>query len=130
MGVPLRSVYPLNIGDADGKPVDGANKYVLRFAKNEIPPVGAFWSVTLYDNDGFPTANDLKRNAIGDRDALKYNADGSLDLYLQHASPGAEKESNWLPAPTGDFNLTMRLYAPKGQVLDGQWAPPAVKRLP
>jgi len=114
MGVPLRSIYPLNIGDADGKPLDGANKYVLRFAKNEIPPVGAFWWVTLYDKDGFPTANDLKRKAIGDRDALKYNADGSLDLYLQHASPGAGKESNWLPAPTGDFNLTMRLYAPKG----------------
>jgi hypothetical protein len=102
---------------------------VQHFTKDEIPPAKAFWSVTLYDKDGFPSANELKRNAIGDRDALKYNADGSLDLYIQHASPGADKESNWLPAPAGDFNLTMRVYSPKSQVLDGQWAPPAVTRL-
>jgi hypothetical protein len=126
--LPEDAVYPLNIGDADGKPLTGTNRYVLHFAKDEIPPAGAFWSVTLYDKDGFPTANDLKRNAIGDRDSLKPNPDGSLDLYIQHASPGAEKESNWLPAPAGYFNLTMRLYAPKGQVLDGRWAPPPVKR--
>jgi hypothetical protein len=68
----------------------------------------------------------LKRNAIGDRDALQFNADGSLDLYIQHASPGAKDESNWLPAPTGDFNLTMRVYSPKREVLDGSWAPPAI----
>jgi hypothetical protein len=126
--LPEDAVYPLNLTDADGKPLIGSNHYVLHFAKNEIPPVAAFWSVTLYDKDGFPTANDLKRNAIGDRDALKFNADGSLDLYIQHASPGAEKESNWLPSPTGDFNLTMRLYAPKGEVLDGRWVPPAIRQ--
>jgi hypothetical protein len=126
--LPEDAVYPLNLTDADGKPLIGANQYVLHFAKNEIPPVAAFWSVTLYDKDGFPTANDLKRNAIGDRDALKFNADGSLDLYIQHASPGAEKESNWLPSATGDFNLTMRLYAPKGEVLDGRWVPPAIRQ--
>ena len=127
--LPEDAVYSINLGDADGKPLTGANKYVLRFAKNEIPPVGAFWSVTLYDEDGVPTANALKRNAIGDRDELKYNADGSLDLYFQNESPGKEKEFNWLPAPTGDFNLTMRLYAPKPQVLDGRWSPPAVKKV-
>jgi hypothetical protein len=126
--LPEDAVYPLNMGDASGHSLTGANQYVLHFAKNEIPPVAAFWSVTLYDKNGFPTANDLKRNAIGDRDALKFNADGSLDLYIQHVSPGAAKESNWLPAPTGDFNLTMRLYAPKGQVLDGYWAPPAIRQ--
>ncbi|MCZ6489426.1 MAG: DUF1214 domain-containing protein, partial [Acidobacteria bacterium] len=103
--------------------------YLLHFAKNEIPPVGAFWSVTLYDKDGFPTVNALKRNALGDRDKLKYNVDGSLDIYIQHESPGKDKGSNWLPAPTGDFNLTMRLYAPKPQVLDGRWAPPGIKRV-
>jgi hypothetical protein len=128
--LPEDAVYPLNVGDADGKPLTGANKYVVHFAKNEIPPAKAFWSVTLYDKDGFPSPNDLKRNAIGDRDALKFNADGSVDLYIQHASPGAEKESNWLPAPTEDFSLTMRVYAPKGEVLDGRWAPPAVKKAP
>ena len=128
--LPEDAVYPLNLSDVDGKPLIGANQYVLHFATNEVPPAAAFWSVTLYDKDGFPTANDLKRNAIGDRDDLKFNADGSLDLYIQHASPGAEKESNWLPAPTEDFNLTMRLYAPKQEVLDGRWVPPGVMRRP
>lgn len=128
--LPEDAVYPMSIGDADGKPLTGANKYVLHFTKDEIPPVAAFWSVTLYDKDGFPSANALNRCAIGDRDALKFNADGSLDLYFQHASPGTERESNWLPAPSGDFNLTMRIYSPKGQVLDGRWVPPAVKKVP
>jgi hypothetical protein len=127
--LPEDAVYPLNIGDSDGKPLTGANKYVLHFAKNEIPPAKAFWSVTLYDKDGFPSRNDLKRNAIGDCDALKFNIDGSLDLYFQHTSPGADKESNWLPAPAGDFNLTMRVYSPKPEVIDGRWAPPAVKKV-
>jgi hypothetical protein len=85
--------------------------------------------VTLYDKDGFPSANSLNRNAIGDRDALTFNADGSLDLYIQHQSPGAGKESNWLPAPTADFNLTMRVYSPKAEVLDGRWVPPPVKKV-
>jgi hypothetical protein len=127
--VPEDAVYPLNLGDADGKSLTGTNKYVLQFAKNEIPPVAAFWSITLYDKDGFPTANALNRNAIGDRDDLKFNADGSVDLYFQNESPGKDKESNWLPAPTGDFNLTMRLYAPKLEVLDGRWAPPPIRRV-
>jgi hypothetical protein len=126
--LPEDAVYPLNLGDAEGKPLTGANKYVLHFAKTEIPPVSAFWSVTLYDNDGFPTDNDLKRNAIGDRDELRYNADGSLDIYFQHDSPGKAMESNWLPAPTGDFNLTMRLYEPKAEVIDGRWVPPSIRR--
>jgi hypothetical protein len=125
--LPEDVVYAINRSDADGKPLTGANKYVLRFGKDEIPPVGAFWSVTLYDKEGFPAANPLKRHVIGDRDELKYNADGSLEIYLQNESPGKEKESNWLPAPTEDFNLTLRLYAPKAQVLDGRWVPPVVK---
>ena len=127
--VPEDAVYPINLGDADGKPLSGANKYVLHFAKPEIPPVRAFWSITLYDKDGFPTANALNRNAIGDRDELKFNADGSLDLYFQNESPGKDREANWLPAPTEAFNLTMRLYAPKVEVLDGRWAPPAITKV-
>ena len=127
--LPEDAIYPLNLGDADGKPLTGANKYLLHFAKSEIPPVGAFWSVTLYDKDGFQTANVLNRNAIGDRDELKFNTDGSVDLYFQHESPGKDRESNWLPAPAGDFNLCMRLYAPKGEVLDGRWAPQAIRRV-
>lgn len=128
---PDDAIYPLNVVDADGKPMEGGNRYVLRFAKSELPPVNAFWSVTMYDAEGFQVANKLNRFAIGDRDALKYNADGSLDLYIQSDSPGADKESNWLPAPAkGKLGVTMRLYAPKPQALDGRWAPPAVKRAP
>ncbi len=128
--LPEDAVYPMCLVDAEGKPLTGAARYVIHFAKDEIPPAKAFWSVTLYDKEGFPTANALKRNAIGDRDALKFNADGSLDLYVQHESPGAEKESNWLPAPADDFTLTMRVYAPRVEALDGRWAPPAVRRIP
>jgi hypothetical protein len=126
--LPEDAVYPMNLGDSDGKALTGAHKYVLHFGKDEIPPVDAFWSVTIYDNEGFPTANALNRQAIGDRDDLAFNADGSLDLYFQHEAP-AGKESNWLPAPAGDFNLTMRLYAPKAEALDGRWVPPVVKRV-
>jgi hypothetical protein len=128
---PEDAIYPMNVGDADGKPMDGANKYVLHFKKEELPPVGAFWSVTMYDTEGFMAPNKLDRFAIGDRDELKYNADGSLDIYIQHESPGADKESNWLPSPAqGVLSVTMRLYAPKAQAIDGRWNPPAVKLVP
>ena len=125
---PEDAVYPMSYGDAEGKPFDGTSEYVLHFSKQELPPVGAFWSVTLYDKDGFPAPNALDRHALGDRDPLKYNADGSLDLYPQRESPGKDKEATWLPTPAGEFTLTMRLYAPRPQVLDGRWLPPAVRR--
>jgi hypothetical protein len=122
--------YPFNLGDADGKPLVGEHKYVLHFNQGELPPVDAFWSLTMYDEAGFPVANPLNRFAIGDRDELKYNADGSLDLYLQHESPGSDKESNWLPSPaTGNMSVNMRLYAPKAQALDGRWNPPAIRQV-
>jgi len=73
-------------------------------------------------------ANTLDRFAIGDRDKLKFNADGSLDIYIQNERPGADKKSNWLPAPRGEFNLAMRLHSPRREVLDGTWMPPAVKK--
>src|SRR5262245_64026648 len=120
------AIYPLNVSDADSQPVTAENNYVLHFNKDELPPVNAFWSLTMYDAEGFQVANPLNRFAIGDRDALKYNADGSLDLYIQNASPGAGKESNWLPAPkSGPLGLTLRLYAPKPEALNGGWNPPA-----
>jgi hypothetical protein len=94
-----------------------------------LPPVGAFWSLTMYDDKGFQVANSINRFAIGDRDALKYNADGSVDIYIQHASPGADKESNWLPSPaSGAASITMRLYAPKPEAIDGRWAPSAIRQ--
>ena len=124
------AIYPLNVGDADGKPMVGGNKYVIHFSREELPPVGAFWSITMYDAEGFQVANALNRFAIGDRDELKYNADGSLDIYIQAETPGAEKESNWLPSPAkGNLGITMRLYAPKTEALDGRWNPPVVKRI-
>jgi hypothetical protein len=126
---PEDAVYPLNVADSDGRPVTGDHDYVLHFAKDELPPVEAFWSVTMYDAEGFQAANPIDRFAIGDRDQLIYNADGSLDLYLQHDRPGADKESNWLPAPRGPLGVTLRLYAPKPSVLDGRWAPPPIKRV-
>jgi hypothetical protein len=124
--VPQDAIYPLNLTDESGKPLDGANKYTIHFEKSEIPPVAAFWSVTLYDQDGYQVANTLNRFAVSSWMPLKYNQDGSLDLYFQNESPGADKEANWLPAPKGPFNLTMRLYAPEQAILVGKWNPPPV----
>ncbi|KAA0081253.1 DUF1254 domain-containing protein [Mycolicibacterium sp. P9-64] len=125
---PEDAVYPLLNVDADGDPITGESDYVIRFEADELPPVYAFWSVTMYDAEGFQVANELDRFAIGDRDALKYDADGSLTLFVQHDNPGPERESNWLPAPKGPLGVTMRLYAPKAEVLDGRWRPPLVRK--
>ncbi|MGF6088845.1 DUF1254 domain-containing protein [Pseudomonas sp. 18173] len=125
--LPEDAIYPLNIGDSNGKPLDGANKYVLHFSKGETPPVNAFWSITLYDPEGFQIANSLNRFAVSSWMPFKGNADGSLDLYFQNESPGKDLEANWLPAPKGPFNLTMRLYGPKAEALNGKWNPPAVQ---
>lgn len=125
--LPEDAIYPLNIGDSNGKPLDGANKYVLHFSKGETPPVNAFWSITLYDPQGFQVGNSLNRFAVSSWMPFKHNADGSLDLYFQNESPGKDLEANWLPAPKGSFNLTMRLYGPKAEALNGKWNPPAIK---
>ena len=126
--LPEDAIYPINLGDETGKPLDGANKYILHFDKNGMPPANAFWSVTLYDPEGFQVANILNRFAASSWMPFKYNADGSLDLYFQNESPGKDKEANWLPAPGGGFNLTMRIYAPKLEALTGKWNPPPVVR--
>jgi hypothetical protein len=127
--LPEDAIYPLNIGDANGKPLDGVNKYVLHFAKGEAPPVNAFWSITLYDPEGFQVGNGLNRFAVSSWMPFKNNADGSLDIYFQNENPGKDLEANWLPAPKGPFNLTMRLYGPKAEALNGKWNPPAVKQM-
>lgn len=125
---PEDAIYPLAVADEAGQVIRGEKAYILHFAKTELPPVDAFWSLTMYDEQGFQVANKLNRFAIGDRDQLKYNTDGSLDLYVQPNSPGAAKESNWLPSPPkGNLGLTLRLYAPKAQAIDGRWNPPALK---
>ncbi|MBB3018944.1 hypothetical protein FHR70_001998 [Microvirga lupini] len=127
--LPEDAIYPLNLGDADGRPLDGANRYTIHFEKGKAPPTAAFWSITLYDPDGFQVANTLNRFAVSSWMPFKYNADGSLDLYFQNESPGKDKEANWLPAPKGPFNLTMRLYAPMPDALTGRWNPPPVTKL-
>jgi hypothetical protein len=126
--LPEDAIYPLNLGDETGRPLDGANKYVIHFDQGETPPVSAFWSITLYDPEGFQVPNSLNRFAVSSWMPFKYNADGSLDLYFQSESPGQDKEANWLPAPKGSFNLTMRLYAPKSEALTGRWNPPPITR--
>ncbi|WP_084572700.1 DUF1254 domain-containing protein [Methylocapsa aurea] len=124
--VPEDAIYPINLADQTGKPLDGAHKYTLHFDKGATPPAEAFWSITLYDEAGFQVENALNRFALSSWMPFKANLDGSLDLYFQNESPGADKEANWLPAPKGPFNLTMRLYAPKGDALTGAWNPPPV----
>src|ERR1700720_2934818 len=126
--LPEDAIYPLNLGDETGKPLDGANKYPLHFDNASVPPVNAFWSVTLYDTEGYQVPNALNRFAVSSWMPFKYNADGSLDLYFQNENPGKDKEANWLPAPKGAFNLTMRLYAPKSEALTGKWNPPPITK--
>jgi hypothetical protein len=123
------AIYPLNLGDEAGRPLDGANKYTITFEKGAAPPVDAFWSITLYDQQGFQVGNVLNRFAVSSWMPFRYNLDGSLDLYFQNESPGKDMEANWLPAPKGPFNLTMRLYAPKSEALTGRWNPPAVNKV-
>jgi hypothetical protein len=126
--LPEDAIYPLNLFDETGQPLDGRNGYTIHFTKADLPPADAFWSVTLYDPQGFQVANPLNRFAVSSWMPFVYNGDGSLDLHIQHASPGPAKEANWLPAPEGPFNLTMRLYAPRSEALTGRWNPPAVSK--
>jgi hypothetical protein len=129
--LPADAVYPMSEATADGQPYDGANKYVMHFDKGQIPPVKGLWSLTMYDDKYFLVPNPIERHALGTRDKLATNSDGSVDLYLQKDSPGAGKESNWLPAPPGQFVLMLRLYWPNDTpptILDGSWKPPPVQR--
>jgi hypothetical protein len=128
--LPEDAIYPLNLGDEAGKSLNGAeSQYTIHFGKENLPPVDAFWSITLYDSEGFQVANVLNRFAVSSWMPFKFNADGSLDLYFQNENPGQDKEANWLPAPKAPFNLTMRLYAPKSAALTGKWSPPPVVKV-
>jgi len=91
--------------------------------------VNAFWSLTMYNSKQFFVQNPINRYAIGDRDKLKFNDDGSMTINIQHESPGKEMESNWLPAPADSFNMFMRLYWPKKEIVDGAWKMPGVERV-
>ncbi len=123
-------VYPTAFEDGDRKPLDAANRYVLHFEKGQTPPTNATWSLAIYDPQGFYVPNSINRYALSAWMPLRFNSDGSLDLYIQSSSPGPEKESNWLPAPaSGPFNLTVRNYWPTGAVLNGTYQLPPVKKL-
>jgi hypothetical protein len=130
---PQDAVYPLSQKDAAGETYDGTkHRYVMHFAKGQLPPANAFWSLTLYDPDFFFVPNALDRYELSPRNQLVTNADGSIDLYFQADSPGKGKESNWLPAPKGKFSLVLRIYAPRTappSILDGTWKPPPVERV-
>ncbi len=125
---PEDSIAPTTRLDGGGRPLNGANKYVLHFDKGKTPPANAFWSLAIYNDKHFFVANPIDRYAIGDRDKLQLNPDGSLDLYLQHDSPGKDKESNWLPAPKDNFNVILRVYWPKADMLERRWNPPGIQR--
>ena len=122
------ALYPRSQLDGDGQPLDGAHTYVLHFDKGQTPPVDGFWSLTMYNAQQFFVDNPIDRYAIGDRDKLQANPDGSLTLYIQQQSPGQDKASNWLPAPAGPFNVILRMYWPKEAAATGTWTPPAIVR--
>lgn len=129
---PQDAVYPTSKADADGHKYNGANKYVMRFPKGHLPPAEGFWSLTMYDDKYFFVNNPLNRYSISARQNLQTNPDGSTDLYIQKDSPGKDKESNWLPAPAGDFILMLRMYWPSEtdpSIISGSWTIPAARKL-
>ena len=128
----VEAMYPMYTVDAQGTKLDGANHYALRFAPRQLPPVNAFWSVTMYELPAsLLVANPLNRYLINSPmlPQLARDADGGLTLVVQNESPGPGRESNWLPAPTGSFFMAMRLYWPKDEALPGAWSAPPLQRL-
>jgi hypothetical protein len=115
--------------DEAGSRLNGAHRYTVTFAKDATPPVNGFWSLTLYNRHHFFEPNAISRYSVGTKNKnLKYNADGSLTIYVQAAPPAGDQRSNWLPAPQkGDFSLYVRSYWPKVAVIDGSWTPPPVR---
>ena len=129
---PQDAIYPVSQKEAEGRKYSGANKYVMRFAEGQLPPAHGFWSLTMYDSSWFFVNNPINRYAISPRQNLKSNPDGSTDLYIQKDSPGADKESNWLPAPADDFILLLRLYWPDESdpsIINGSWKIPPVTKV-
>lgn len=126
--IPAEAVYPNTQYDSQLRLLTGENRYRIHFDADEIPPVDAFWSLTMYDDKGFLVESSINRYTIGDRDPLIYNADGSLDIIIQHEEPN-EEQVNWLPAPQQSFEVTLRAYAPKAAILNGEWTLPVIEKL-
>jgi hypothetical protein len=128
---PEEAVYPSTFTDNQGQKLTGTNNYLIHFDKGQTPPVNAFWSITLYNNKSYLAENPINRYSISQyTEGLKYNPDGSLDIYIQHESPGADKESNWLPSPSGEFNLVLREYNPQDAILKGEYQITPVQLIP
>ena len=126
------AIYPVLALDSEGNKPDGSNKYTLRFAKGQLPPVNAFWSITMYRMPEILLVdNPIDRYLLNSTmlDQFKFDADGGLTLYLQNESPGKDKEPNWLPAPKGWFMPVIRLYWPREEALDGRWSAPQLQRV-
>jgi hypothetical protein len=122
------ATFPLTAVDGEGRRLNGAHRYALRFPAGDLPPVEALWSLALYDMDQLLVDNPIGRYALGDRDELELGPDGSLEIAIQRDRPSGPEE-NWLPAPEGDFNLMLHMYWPSRRVLDGSWTIPPVQRL-
>jgi hypothetical protein len=123
------TVYPNTTRDSTGELLTGSKRYKIRFDKGEAPPINAFWSLSVYDDEGFFVDNTIKRYSIGDRDKLDFNVDGSLDIWIQSTEP-VTGQNNWLPTPAGQFALTMRLYSPTAKFISGAWTLPKVESIP
>jgi hypothetical protein len=127
---PEETQYQMKEFDSQGGRLNGKNQYTITFPNGQLPPVKGFWSLTLYNEQKFFFANALNRFSLGTKNkTLKYSTDGSLTLYMCAKSPGKDKETNWLPAPAGDFSLLLRNYWPEKSVIDGTWLPPNVARV-
>lgn len=124
------ALYPATYTDSQGKPLSGNSSYLIHFEPGQTPPVDGFWSITMYNDKNLFVDNPINRYSIGKyTEGLKNSTDGSLDIYIQNANPGKDKESNWLPAPEGSFNMIMRTYLPQPQILNGTWQLPSVQNV-
>ena len=124
---PEEAVYPNVTVDSENETLTGEHKYKINFPAGQLPPADAFWSLTMYDENGFLIESEINRYAIGDRDKLTFNTDGSLDIFIQQTEP-MKITRNWLPSPKGEFAITLRLYLPKKEFLNGDWKLPPIVR--
>lgn len=128
-GQNAETTYLYQYRDRDGRRLNGLNRYQVTFRKGALPPVRGFWSLTIYNSEHFFDVNDIKRNSTGTKNkALKFAADGSLTIYVQNDRPAEDRVANWLPAPAGDFAMTLRAYWPDDKLAKGEWVPPPVDR--
>ena len=128
--LPADASYPTAAVDGAGQALNGGHRYRLHFPRGTLPPVRAFWSITAYGSDDFLIDNPLQRHSLGSRDPLQFNADGSLDLWIQADAPAADRRANWLPVKGGEaFLLNARLYWPQAAALDGNWGMPALQKM-